>query len=319
MWGGGSNLDKIRTLTRLARSYNIDIEPARFGKSRGEYFFDKELNTIYEGTAPIKGLNKEVGDFLYTYKDNQYDYFLDFLMDITDPFVIKKAETDEVVYRGLDALNLSEEEAREIDKAVRSKDLVMESLPTATPNLGQMLALIRLDYFQSFGGSSYLEEVYQLYRKKYNRTNKTIRSKRRNYQIVKEHEKALDSESDISFYDKANYEIKYLERCTVHDENIPSKYAIVVDVYGKNNYNVNAAIRSINKGANIDIRMRASLFRKVPIEPGDIIQIDSANKSPKNVKVDGSWVKSRTEFDNWVNDMKFIRKGIVNEKKRTKN
>ena len=52
----------------------------------------------------------------------------------------------------------------------------------------------------------------------------------------------------------------------------------------------------------------------MPIEPGDIIQIDNANKSPKNVKVDGSWVKSKTEFDNWVNDMKFIRKGIVNEK-----
>lgn len=314
VWSGGSNLDKIKTLTRLARSYNISIEPARFGKSRGEYFFDKELNTIYEGTAPIKGLNKEVGDFLYTYKNNQYDYFLDFLMDITDPFVIKKAETDEVVYRGVDALNLSEEEVKEVDKAIKSGDLVVESLPTTTPNSAQMLALIRLDYFQSFGGSSYLEEVYQLYKKKYNKTNKTIKSKRKNYQTVKEHEKTLDNESDISFYDKANYEIKYLERCSIHDENIPSKYAIVVDIKGKNNYNVNATIRSINKGANIDIRIKSSLFRKVPIEPGDIIQIDNANKSPKNVKVDGSWVKSKTEFDNWVNDMKFIRKGIVNEK-----
>ena len=314
VWSGGSNLDKIKTLTRLARSYNISIEPARFGKSRGEYFFDKELNTIYEGTAPIKGLNKEVGDFLYTYKNNQYDYFLDFLMDITDPFVIKKAETDEFVYRGVDVLNLSEEEVKEIDKAIKSGDLVVESLPTTTPNSAQMLALIRLDYFQSFGGSSYLEEVYQLYKKKYNKTNKTIKSKRKNYQAVKEHEKTLDNESDISFYDKANYEIKYLERCSIHDENIPSKYAIVVDIKGKNNYNVNATIRSINKGANIDIRIKSSLFRKVPIEPGDIIQIDNANKSPKNVKVDGSWVKSKTEFDNWVNDMKFIRKGIVNEK-----
>lgn len=314
VWSDGSNLDKIKTLTKLAKSYNISIEPARFGKSRGEYFFDKELNTIYEGTAPIKGLNKDVGDFLYTYKDNQYDYFLDFLMDITDPFIIKKAKTDEVVYRGVDVLNISEEEVKEVDKAIKSGDLVVENLPTTTPNSAQMLALIRLGYFQSFGGSSYLEEVYQLYKKKYNKTNKTIKSKRKNYQTVKEYEKTLDHESDISFYDKANYEIKYLERCTVHDENIPSKYAIVVDIHGKNNYNVNATIRSINKGANIDIRIKSSLFRKVPIEPGDIIQIDSANKSPKNVKVDGSWVKSKTEFDNWVNDMKFIRKGIVNEK-----
>lgn len=314
VWSDGSNLDKIKTLTKLAKSYNISIEPARFGKSRGEYFFDKELNTIYEGTAPIKGLNKDVGDFLYTYKNNQYDYFLDFLMDITDPFVIKKAETEEIMYRGVDVLNLSEEEVKEVDKAIKSGDLVVESLPTTTPNSAQMLALIRLDYFQSFGGSSYLEEVYQLYKKKYNKTNKTMKSKRKNYQNVKEYEETLDNESDISFYDKANYEIKYLERCTIHDENIPSKYAIVVDIKGKNNYNVNATIRSINKGANIDIRIKSSLFRKVPIEPGDIIQIDSANKSSKNVKVDGSWVKSKTEFDNWVNDMKFIRKGIVYEK-----
>ena len=314
IWSSGSNLSKIKTLTKLCQSYNIDIEPARFGKSKGDYFFDKDSNTIYEGVAPIKGMNKNVGDFLYTYKDTEYDYFLDFLMGITDPFNVKDSKTEEILYKGTEVLNLSEEEVKEIDKSIKDNEMYVESFEVTTPNLSQMTALMRLDYFEEFGGSKFLEEVYQMYRKKYNKTNKTLKSKRKNYQIVKEHEKSLDKSDDNSFYDKANYEIKYLERCTTYDTEIPEKYAIVVDIYQKNNHNVRGIIRSINKGANIDVRMKASLYRKVPIEAGDIIQIDNANRSPKNVKVDGSWVKSKTEFDNWINAMKFIRKGIVNEK-----
>lgn len=314
IWSSGSNLSKIKTLTKLCQSYNIDIEPARFGKSKGDYFFDKDSNTIYEGVAPIKGMNKNVGDFLYTYKDTEYDYFLDFLMDITDPFNVKDSKTGEILYKGIEVLNLSEEEVKEIDKSIKGNEMYVESFEVTTPDLSQMTALMRLDYFEEFGGSKFLEEVYQMYRKKYNKTNKTLKSKRKNYQIVKEHEKSLDKSDDNSFYDKANYEIKYLERCTTHDAEIPEKYAIVVDIYQKNNHNVRGIIRSINKGANVDVRMKASLYRKVPIEAGDIIQIDNANRSPKNVKVDGSWVKSKTEFDNWINAMKFIRKGIVNEK-----
>lgn len=58
----------------------------KFRRSKGDYFFDKETNGIYEGTKSIKSVNESIGDLLYdSFANKKYDDFVDFLLDLKEP------------------------------------------------------------------------------------------------------------------------------------------------------------------------------------------------------------------------------------------
>ena len=56
--------EKTKQVLDFAEKKGIKLSDAKFRYSRGDYFFNKETNTIYQGTAPIKGNNAESGDLL---------------------------------------------------------------------------------------------------------------------------------------------------------------------------------------------------------------------------------------------------------------
>ncbi|WP_219717749.1 hypothetical protein, partial [Clostridioides difficile] len=47
-----------------------------------EYFFNRDTNSIYKGIESIKFLNSDIGEYLYSLKDNKYDSFLELLIDL---------------------------------------------------------------------------------------------------------------------------------------------------------------------------------------------------------------------------------------------
>lgn len=301
----GSNLDKVAELNKLAQAKGITMERPTFGRSKGDYFFNKTTNTIYEGTLPIKGSNTQVGDTLYQFKDIEYNYFSELLMDLTDNFYLigdKQIEWREI-------LSLSEERIKELDKEIKANTYEYVRRDIQTPNSGQMLALIRLGFFREFGGASYLEKVYDFFSKKYRKTNKTMKSKRNNYQTVLDFEKKLDKDEDLSIYDKANYELDYLEKCIIKDDRISTKYAIVTNVQQTRGTFVKATVHSINKGRTIEAKVPNKMHQQVPFEVGDVIEILSTNTSPATELINGTWQKSETKKDLWINSLKYIRKG----------
>ena len=81
-WTRKKKSDKINDTTRYINSIDIKIKPPKFRYSKAEYFMDKETNSIYKGIESIKYLNSEVAESLYSLKDNQYNSFLDLLIDI---------------------------------------------------------------------------------------------------------------------------------------------------------------------------------------------------------------------------------------------
>ena len=317
VWDG--QLSKVNTLNRLAKEKGINIERAKFRRSRGDYFFDRETNTIYEGTQPIKGMNGDVGNWLYDeFKDKEYDYFTDFLMDATDPFEVVMGDNNPLDKNTLswhEVLNLDEDTVKEIDKTLKSKDdsvkvtEMVSNKEVLTPNSGQMLALIRLGYFSEFGGSFYLQSVYEKYRDKYNKGNKTLNSKRKNYQLVLDYEKSLDKDSDLSIYDRANYELHYLEKCVIKDERIPKQYAVVTNVMNRSGNHVKVDVHSINQGQSVMAKIPMKMYNTVSCKVGDVIEILDTNISPRPELIDGKWGKSRTKKDLWLNSIKYIRKG----------
>lgn len=78
------NEDKTNELIKYAKKVKISINPITFGKSKSEYYMDKETNSIYKGIKSIKFMNSNISDELYALSKNEYAYFVDLLKDIAD-------------------------------------------------------------------------------------------------------------------------------------------------------------------------------------------------------------------------------------------
>lgn len=73
----------IQNGTKLAKQKGIRITPPKFGISKGDYFFDKERNTIAKGLGSVKYLGQKVADELYeTAHTYPHDTFTDVLLSI---------------------------------------------------------------------------------------------------------------------------------------------------------------------------------------------------------------------------------------------
>ncbi|MCF0132093.1 MAG: PHP domain-containing protein, partial [Pseudobutyrivibrio sp.] len=73
---------KSNNIKQYIYSKGIKINTIKFRYSRSEYFFDKPTNTIYQGISSIKYMNSIIADELFSLKDNQYNSFIDLLVDI---------------------------------------------------------------------------------------------------------------------------------------------------------------------------------------------------------------------------------------------
>lgn len=297
--------DKVSMLNRLSYAKGIKLDRMKFRKSKSYHFFD-DNNTIFEGVLQVSGMNEKVGDFLHEYTvDKEYDTFTDFLMDVTDPFVVER--DGEPIENHLTLAKLPVDDVKAIDKDIKAGKLDVKAPDEIfTPNSRQVLALIRLDYFSEFGGSKKLENIYENYRKKYNKTNKTLASKHKNLNAVLEYEKGLDND-EHTLYDKANYELDYLKKCTIVDERIPAKYAVVSEIIKETKTYVMARIHSINKGISTDVKISRRLYANVPIKVGDIVSIESSKSQYKNANIEGQWIKTKDK-ELWITNMTYVRK-----------
>lgn len=63
--------------------FDIHIENIKFGKSKNEYTFDRNTNTIYKSVSSIKYCNEVMANELYELaQNNSYDNFINLLVDI---------------------------------------------------------------------------------------------------------------------------------------------------------------------------------------------------------------------------------------------
>lgn len=74
----------IQNGTSLINAYGFKLSPARFGRSRAGYFFDKDSKTIFKSVDSIKNMNASIAEELYQLGVNHYDYFTDLLYDIKE-------------------------------------------------------------------------------------------------------------------------------------------------------------------------------------------------------------------------------------------
>lgn len=89
------NSDDIANGTKLMKLYGIRVSNPKWGTSKGDYFFDKENNTVYKGLSSVKYMSSGIADELYELsKKNTYTHFIDLLSDINSYTAVNSRQID---------------------------------------------------------------------------------------------------------------------------------------------------------------------------------------------------------------------------------
>ncbi|HFI0463249.1 TPA: PHP domain-containing protein [Streptococcus suis] len=308
----GDDKDKISRLTDYAHSKGIMIKPAKFGFAKGHYFFDKESNTIFEGTGVIKGMNAQVGDMLYDLEEKDFDTFTDFLMYIRDDFCIY-SEVDNKVFEKrilswLDFKTLNETDVKEIDKKIKAiaKEQNIDSLLVTNSHKidrAKLLSLVRLKYFEKFGGNKKLEQVLLKFFDEYKPTLKTYATKWKKYTAISEFERSLEDE-DNALRTQLTYEMDYLGRCrTTKKINVSEgELYFVANILTIAKNSVQLQLYSPITGVIEQARVSISKWRNVKLAEKDIVKVHSMTRKAKVTKINDKWVDHPTETNLWLDN-----------------
>lgn len=305
--------DKLNRVLDYVQQHQIDIKPATFRKSKGLVYMDKNTNSIYEGTASIKGNNEMVGDSLFELKDKKFESFSHLLLYLHDGTKLKFKDSGQIIdmynlymYNHFDLEDNGFSSIADIDKSLSNKDGRVErnsDNKVYSINKTKMLSLIRLDFFREFGKSKTLEDVYTLFKKKYKPTNKKFANKQKAFHLIVDYEQKHNE--DYSLADKLGFQLRYLKRCTLINDASPKNIFFVTDL-NKFTTRIRVKLYSIKTGKTWDMLIGTKLFGANQFDIGNFIIGEQVLAKPKIVNKDGEWVKSEVDKDYWLKAYKII-------------
>lgn len=295
--------EKVTRVAKFAEEHGIKLKPVKYRKSKGSYFMDKETNSIYEGTATIKGVNEENGDFLFLIGQKEQKNFINLLLDIFDNSLIKYPDR-ELTMSELYS-NSTEDEIKSVDLSVANENskITFQKNTSVAINSRVMIALLRLGYFAEFGNSKKLEQIYERFKKTYKPKNKKLLGKYKRIKELINYEESLN-DTDYSLTEKLGFEHSLLGRCFSVKDTVPPNYAFVEEVIKRSKRSI-LTLYSIRKGKEAKVYINNTDVRNSNLEAGNLILIKKTSKRPKMVFSNGRWQKSESkEF--WINDFAVI-------------
>jgi DNA polymerase III alpha subunit len=256
--------DEERTtrLTEEMKHFNIKLKNPKFRYSKGEYFMDKETNSIYKGISSIKFISKDAGEILYNLKDNKYNSFIDLLIDIGNKINSKNIN---ILIR-LDFFS----EFSTIPKLLKVYELYQtfygkkQISKDKYPNLNKI--------FTKFA----IKESDKMF--KFNNTLPMLK-----YMESKVKNKENNTAQLIQDY------FEFTGSCDIKDKSFGNKY-LVVDIDTK--YAPKITLYSLSKGKSTTIKIYKKHFKLNPLKLGDIIGIKDAQWKHKKKKVDDKWIQT---------------------------
>ena len=90
-------LEKSAEVIAYVSKRGVSLSPPKFGYAKTKYSVDKSTNTIFKDTKSIKGVETVAGDNLYTLKDNNYEYFVDLLIDVEENGLCNKTSMTNLI------------------------------------------------------------------------------------------------------------------------------------------------------------------------------------------------------------------------------
>lgn len=256
------DIDKTKKIVDYAEKLNIKLKNPKFRYSKGEYFMDKETNSIYKGISSIKFVSKNAGKILYDLKDRSYDTFIDLLIDIGNKINNKNIDI-------LIRLNYFEE-------------------------FGTIPKLLKVhELYQEFNGKKQIsKDKYPKLNNVFNKFAIKETDKRFTFDntlsMLKFMEKHIENKKNDITQLVQDY-FQFTGSCDIKDKTFGNKN-LVIHIDTK--YAPKVTLYSLSQGKTIIIKIYKKNFSLNPLGVGDIIGIKSAEWKYKKKKVDDKWIQT---------------------------
>ena len=262
-------------LTKELEYFGIELKGIKFRYSKADYNMDRGTNSIFKGLSSVKYISAGLAELLYYMKDEHFDSFIDFL------------------------------DANPCDSK-------------------QTSILICLGYFDEFGDRSVLQQIQSLYLAWRHRKQISIDSCPLPHESMLKYAtntgktykifdtvgmiKELCGREDIqpmSLQEIVRAEIEYLGYINYVNKDLADDY-YVIDINAKFSPVVKAY--SFGTGDTITMKINKQIYENAPLSKNDIIRVYFTELKPKARKLpDGTWERSKTEFDKWITSYSIVK------------
>jgi DNA polymerase III alpha subunit/intein/homing endonuclease len=243
------NIDKTGQISNYASTKGIEIKPIKFRRSSSSYSCNKDENAIYKGLNSVKFLNEKIAEELFELGKNQYDTFIDLLIDITE---------------------------------------------NTSVNTRQLEILIKLNFFNEFGGNNELLQIYNLFSSGDNQYKKTYveKTKIKRIEALKQQEREVKEtlqDKTLPIHEAILFMKEMLGYADIKYPNAKDWY-VIVNIDKK--YTPKLTIYDLTTAEEKFIKVDKKKFyngEEATLKIGDIIKITETQTKPRKKLVDGRW------------------------------
>ena len=284
--------EKTNKAIDYVKKHDMAIKPPKFRYSRAEYFMDKETNSIYKGMASIKYMNAQVSEELYKLKDNQYNNFMDLLIDVYDKTSINSRQLSILIV--IDFFEEFGKSQKLLDIVELYENIMSKKLKSKKGEV-------------SFNKADlpYPKEIIEKYA-----TEKSKEDKYKQYKVERALELCNELMNDIpniempSIY-KIRMNFDTMGECNYYFEDYNPTTCIVVDVITKFKTK-KAWLFSIASGHIAEVNIGEGYYNLQPFKALDVIDVFEITQKPKKEKRE---VEVEDKNGNKVTKMKYVPTG----------
>ena len=284
--------EKTNKAIDYVKKHNMVIKPPKFRYSRAEYFMDKETNSIYKGMASIKYMNAQVSEELYKLKDNQYNNFMDLLIDVYDKTSINSRQLSILIV--IDFFEEFGKSQKLLDIVELYENIMSKKLKSKKGEV-------------SFNKADlpYPKEIIEKYA-----TEKSKEDKYKQYKVERALELCNELMNDIpniempSIY-KIRMNFDTMGECNYYFEDYNPTTCIVVDVITKFKTK-KAWLFSIASGHIAEVNIGEGYYNLQPFKALDVIDVFEITQKPKKERRE---VEVEDKNGNKVTKMKYVPTG----------
>lgn len=253
--------------------FGIHLENIKFGKSKSEYTFDRNTNTIYKSISSIKYCNEVIANELYELgRNNKYKDFVDVVKDI-------KTKT-----------------------SVNSRQLQILTILNFFSDYGSNKKLLQIiEMFEKFYDRKQIKksdvEVLGIDLNEFegcydNETPKMYKELHMDRYVEKMSKKIEDK--PLSIKEQIKYEQEYLEYIIYSNPKAPKNMFYVVEAkFYKDKTKPYLNLYNLRTGDTLKTKITSGKsFVERPFQTGNVINVTEFREKNKMKMVNGAWVKT---------------------------
>lgn len=253
--------------------FDIKIENIKFGKSKSEYTFDRDTNTIYKSISSIKYCNETIANELYELgRNNNYESFIDVIKDIKEKTSVNSRQLQILtILNFFSDYGANKKLLQIIDMFEKYYDR-KQIKKSDIDNLG-----IDLTVFDGCFDNETPKMYKELHMDKYiQRISQQLEDK------------------PLSIKEQIKYEQEYLEYITYSNPKAPKgMYYVVEAKFYKDKTKPYLVLYNLRTGDTLKTKITSGKnFVERPFQTGNVINVTEFREKNKMKMVNGSWVKT---------------------------